>query len=221
MERARRHQRLLARLALALLLLVAELLGRSLIERVDVGKHVRAPGSYSSADYYPVLLAVVKVGVALMLARLMWRFVKARAVARAADRLLAAHGSPASRRVPKVRLELSPRLWLLAFAGTSLIHLVQMNAEGIRDGRLPLLAPWLHSSALSVFAVLAVVVALVYRTVERWFAEYETYAAQTAARARSLGGSAPPAPRSAPIESLTPRSLFGLAFESRPPPAPA
>jgi hypothetical protein len=75
-------RRLLARLALGLLALIAELVGRSLTHRLDLGRHVAAP-SYAGADYYPFLLAVVKVGVALMLARLAWRFVKARAVARA------------------------------------------------------------------------------------------------------------------------------------------
>ena len=220
MERARRHQRLLARLALGLLALVAELAGRSLTHRVDFGRHVAAP-SYAGAEYYPILLAVVKVGVALMLARLAWRFVKARSVARAARRLLVAHGSSAARGRPRVRLELSPRLWLGSFLATSLIYLVQVDAEGISAGRWPLLAPWLHTSALPVFAVLSVVVALLYRAVERWLADYETYAAETAARASRLGDRSLPAPRTARAEAATPRSLFGLAFESRPPPAPA
>lgn len=220
MDRARRHQRLLARLALVLLTLIAELLGRSLTHRLDFGRHVAAP-SYSGADYYPVLLAVVKVGVALMLARLVWRFVKARSVARAARRLLPADESAARLRGPRIRLELSPRLWLGAFVGTSLIYLVQMHAEGISSGRWPLLAPWLHSSALPVFAVLSVFVALLYRTVERWLSAYETYAAETAARASGLASVEPSMPRVAIAERTTPRSLFGLAFEVRPPPAPA
>jgi hypothetical protein len=76
MDRARRHQRALARIALIFLALCAELFGRSLSHRLNFGQHVRTP-SYSGADYYPVLLAVVKFGVALMLARLAWRFVKA------------------------------------------------------------------------------------------------------------------------------------------------
>src|SRR4029079_8345768 len=75
MERARRHQRALARVALIFLALIAELIGRSLSHRLDFGQHVRT-ASYSGADYYPFLLAAVKVGVALMLARLAWRFVK-------------------------------------------------------------------------------------------------------------------------------------------------
>jgi hypothetical protein len=219
MERARRHQRLLARLALLLLALIAELVGRSLTHRLDVGRHVASP-SYAGADYYPILLAVVKVAVALMLARLAWRFVKARAVARAGHRLLAAVEPRSSSRTPRMRVELSPRLWLGSFLATSLIYLVQMHAEGISSGRWPLLAPWLHSSALPVFAVLSVVVAVVYRAVERWLSEYESYAAETVARASRLAMLSVPGPRVNIAELVTPRSLFGVAFEVRPPPAP-
>jgi hypothetical protein len=220
MERARRHQRLLAWLAFGLLALIAELVGRSLTHRFDIGRHVESP-SYASADYYPILLAVVKVGVALMLARLAWRFVKARSVARAARRLLAAQGTPAAGCRPRVRIELSPRLWLVSFFATSLIYLVQVDAEGISAGRWPLLAPWLHTSALPVFAVLSVVIALVYRAVEQWFAEYETYAQETAARAWRPSAVPVPQPRTSREGLIAPRDLFGLAFESRPPPAPA
>ena len=51
-------------------------------------------------------------------------------------------------------------------------------------GRWPLVAPWLHSSALPIFAVLAVVVALLYGAVARWLREYERYAADAAEHAR-------------------------------------
>ena len=206
MERARRHQRALARIALIFLALCAELLGRSLSHRLDFGRHVSA--GYSGADYYPFLLAAVKVGLALMLARLAWRFGKA-------TRLLASNGG---RCRPKVRIELSPKLWLGSFLTTSLIYLVQVDAEGISSGRWPLLGPWLHTSALPVFAVLSVVVALVYRAVEQWLAEYETYAQESARRARRSAATLP-APRSALADLIAPRSLFGLAFEVRPPPA--
>src|SRR5438552_9190894 len=210
MERARRHQRLLARLALVLLALVAELLGRSLSHRLDFGRHVGAP-SYSGADYYPILLAVVKVSVALMLARLAWRFVKA-------SRLLAAaHGSVGAGCRRKVRIELSPRLWLGSFVATSVIYLMQMDAEGISTVRWPLLAPWLHTSALPVFAALAVVVAVLYRAAEQWLAEYETYALAAAARA-SRAAAVAPSQRPTLADLINPRALFGLAFESRPPP---
>jgi hypothetical protein len=220
MDRARRHQRLLARLALVLLALIAELAGRSLTHRLDIGRHVAQP-SYAGADYYPVLMAVVKVGVALMLARLMWRFVKARSVARAARRLLVAHEPPARLRGPRVRLELSPRLWLGSFVATSFIYLLQMHAEGISAGRAPLLAPWLHTSALPVFAVLSVLVALLYRSVELWLSAYESYALESAARASRLVSAEQSMPRVPLAELISPRSLFGLAFEVRPPPLPA
>src|ERR671935_827623 len=117
MERARRHQRLLSVLAFALLALVAELVGRSLTHRLDVGRHVASP-SYAGASYYPFLLAAVKIGVALLLARLAWRFAKARAAARAGRRVLAALGA-ASTCAPRLSLRLSARLWLLSFALTS------------------------------------------------------------------------------------------------------
>jgi hypothetical protein len=219
MERARRHQRLLARLALGLLALIAELAGRSLAHRLDFGRHVETP--YSGAQYYPVLLAVVKVAAALMLARVAWRFVKARAVARTARRLLAAQGFATGQHRPRVRIELSPRLWLGSFLATSVIYLVQVDAEGISAGRWPLLAPWLHTAALPVFAVLSVAVALIYRAVENWLSDYETYARETVARASRSVGETLLIPHPTLGELVAPRSLFGLAFEIRPPPAPA
>jgi len=221
MERARRHQRLSSALAFALLALVAELGGRSLTHRLDLGRHVRSP-SYSGADYYPFLLAAVKLGAALLLARLVWRFVRARAAARAGHRVLEAigrHAAPA----PRVRLDLSPRLWLAAFLSTSILYLAQTDAEQVASGRWPLLSPWLHTSALPVFAVLAVLVALAWSAVASWLSEYERYAQDTCARAGRLSRAVSPPPRTARTETAaaSPRRLFGLAFESRPPPVPA
>jgi hypothetical protein len=219
-DRARRHQRLLALLAFGLLALVAELAGRSLTHRLDVGRHVARPG-YAGANYYPFLLIGVKIGVALMLALLAWRFAKARATARAARRLAAAVGAPA-RSAPRLCIEISPRLWLVTFVVTSSFDLVQSDAEAIAAGRFQLFAPWLHSSALPIFAVLSVVVALLYRGVSRWLADYESYAEESAAYARSLAARGTVAvPRHVSSDAAPPRRLHGLAFESRPPPAPA
>jgi hypothetical protein len=214
-QRARRHQRLFSGLAFALLALVAELVGRSLTHRLDVGRHVRTP-SYSGADYYPFLLAV-----ALLLARLAWRFVRARMAARAARRVLAALGKTPTP-APRVRLELSPRLWLAAFAVTSIFALVHIDAEQAASGNWPLFWPWLHSSALPVFAVLSVLVALAWGAVSRWLNDYERYAEDTCARAYRLSAAttAPEQPHATPV-FLSPRKLFGLAFESRPPPLTA
>jgi hypothetical protein len=220
MQRARRHHRFFSALAFGLLALTAELVGRSLAHRLDVGRHVNSP-RYSGADYYPFLLAAVKLGVALLLATLVWRFVRARAAARAGRRLLAAVGKE-PRPVPRMRLQLSPRLWLAAFVVTSVFALVHIDADRAATGRWPLLWPWLHTSALPVFAVLAVLVAFAWGAVSRWLNEYERYARDTCARAVRLVGAALP-PRAQPRghTSRPPRKLFGLAFESRPPPVVA
>ena len=191
----RRRERSLAGIALALLALVAELAGRSLTHRIDIGRHVGRV-SYSHDAYYPFLLAGVKIGIALMLARVVWRFVKAR-------RLASLIG-----RAPRVRVELSARLWLLTFVVTSAVDLAQMGTYAV-----------LHSSALPIFAVLSVFVAVLFRGVELWLREYEQLAAQTFAFVRRLL-----VERTTQVHTLvicTPRSLFGLAFESRPPPLPA
>ena len=164
MRRVHRHPRLLSALAFGLLALVAELVGRSLTHRVDLGRHVASP-SYSGTDYYPILLGVVKGAIALLLARLLWRLLKAHAA-----------------------------------------------------GRWPLVSPWLHSSALPVFAVLSVLCALVWGAVQGWLAEYEEYAQASVERARRLvGRAAPHVSRPRIVLTSPPRRIFGLAFESRPP----
>jgi hypothetical protein len=217
MEQARAHRRLAGIGAFALLALVSELVGRSLTVSLDLGKHVPTP-SYGGADYYPFLLAGVKVSVALMLAVVTWRALRARASARAGRRLLAAVGGhPVN--TPRLRVELRLRTWWLAFLTTSSFYLLQTDTERITAGNWPLFSPWLHTSALSVFAVLAVVVAVLYEGVARWLRDYERYVGEIVTAARSLAR----ALRAAPlfhesVEVAPPRRLFGLAFESRPPP---
>jgi hypothetical protein len=213
----RRHHVLLGRLALALLALIAELGGRSLTHRIDLGRHVASP-SYSGANNYPILLMVVKAGVALMLARLVWRFAMARSTAASARRLLDAHGRRTKLVAPRIHFELSPRLWLGSFLVTASIFLVQTDAERLSTGRWPLLAPWLHTSALPVFAVLAVLVAVLYGAVARWLTEYELYARETFASASCVGTETAPTPRPARRDQVSPRALFGRSLESRPPP---
>ena len=220
MKRARRHQRFSTGLAFGLLALIAELTGRSLTHRLNVGEHVHS-SAYSGAEYYPLLLAAVKLGVALLLARLAWRFVRAHTAVRAGRRVLAAVGKDAAP-LPRLRLDLSPRLWALAFLTTSIFYLFQTDTEQATSGRWPLFAPWLHTSALPVFAVLAVLVALAWSAVASWLREYERYAEDTCARAGRVGRRAePPRVAHARTTAAAPRELFGLAFESRPPPLPA
>jgi hypothetical protein len=219
MDLRRRHHRLLSVAAFGVLALVVEVAGRSLTHRIDVGRHVSSAG-YADAGYYPFLLMGVKAAAALLLARLAWRFAKARATARAAHRLANAVGARPHRPTPRVRVELSPRLWLMSFAVTAGIYLVQSDAERLAAGTFGApLGPWLHSSALPVFAVLSVVAAVVWRGVAGWLADYESYAEATAAYARSLtAGAAAPPPVHPREDESAPRRLFGLSFESRPPP---
>ena len=220
MDRARRHQRIFSALAFALLALIAELAGRSLTHRLDFGRHVDSR-PYSGAEYYPFLLAAVKLGVALLAARLVWRFARAHVAARAGRRVLTAVGKKAAP-APRVRIDLSPRLWLTAFLATSTFYLLQTDAEQLASGRWPLLGPWLHTSALPVFAVLSVLVALAWSAVASWLRAYERYAEDTWARAGSVGrGATLPARYACTETQAPPRKLFGLAFESRPPPLPA
>jgi hypothetical protein len=215
---ARGHARLLSVLAFCLLAFVAELAGRALTASVDIGRHVRSPGD-ATADYYPFLLAGVKVCIALLLARLAWRVAKARATADAARRALGSTARLA--RAPRPRLRLSPRLWLAFFAVTAFMYLVQTDVESAAAGRWPLLAPWLYTSALPVFAVLSVLLAVLWQAVQQWLAEYEQFAAAVAEQARRRAAATGPTRARSAAPVLTPRRLYGLAFESRPPPLPA
>jgi hypothetical protein len=211
MLRARRHRRACSAAAFALVVLLAEVAGRSLTGRVDRLLHVRDPLS-GSASYYPFLLLAVKAAAALLVAHLLWRFARAYATAAAARRLLGTRTAPSA---PRMRLRLSPPLAAGVFAATSVLYLVQADAE---SGSVTL-APWLHTYALSVFAVLAVLAAVAWSVVSRWLADYERYAAETVRRASRLAVAVAPAAARARGEAQPPRARFGLAFESRPPPA--
>lgn len=204
--------------AFAVLAAVAETLGHSLTGRVDRALHV-APLAPREADYYPFLLVGVKVAGALALAALLARLVRARSTAAAGNRLLVAVGHGHERRSPQLRASLSPQIWLLGFASTAVAYLLQADAEGGSHGIWSLLAPWLHTYALPVFALLSVLVALAWN-LTRWVREVEQYALRTLDRVRRiLGGSPVPLARpERPTADRAPRRRFGLAFESRPPP---
>ena len=220
------HARLLPRRGLAtfaLLVVVAEVAGRSLTARVDRAFHVE-PLAPTSASYYPFLLVALKIVVALACAALLVRAARAWAAADACERLLAAVGQGHQQRAPRYRRGLSPRIWLAAFVATSVVYLVHSDAEEVAAGRWPLLAPWLHTYALPTFAVLAVAVAALWR-LTGWLYDVEDYAGSTIERARRILGAAfraqtAPHPR-AGDDDAAPRRRFGLAFESRPPPLSA
>ena len=224
-DRATMHGRLLPRRGLAtfaLLVVVAEVAGRSLTAHVDRAFHVE-PLAPTGASYYPFVLVAVKIVAALTCAALLARAARAWAAADAGDRLLAAVGHGSQRRAPRFRPGLSPRIWLAAFVSTSLIYLVHADAEEAAAGRWPLFAPWLHTYALPTFAVLAVAVAALWR-VAGWLYEVEDYAVSTIARAHRIIAAAfhaqlAPHPRAG--DDAAPRRRFGIVFESRPPPLPA
>jgi hypothetical protein len=68
--------------------------------------------------------------------------------------------------------------------------------------------------------VLSVVVAVVFRTVELWLADYEQLAAEAVELVCTLTTRTLVARRWLFSARCAPRFLFGLAFESRPPPLP-
>ena len=205
------------------LVVIAEVVGRSLIGHVDRLFHVE-PLAPSDASYYPFLLVAVKTLGAVVFAGLLARGTRAWAKADAGHRLLAAVGHGHERRTPRLRANLSLRVWFASFVSTSLLYLVHADADGIAAGRWPLFGPWLHTYALPIFAGLAFVVALVWRLAS-WLYEVEDYAVRTIARVRRLLTAAlnPATLRahSRAADDAAPRRRFGLSFESRPPPLPA
>ena len=210
------RRRLQAVAAFALLALLVELTGRAITSRLDGALNV-APLATPTTPYYPFLLAGVRVVAALLVAAVVWRAVRAHAAAAAGERLLGRIG-----RRPRLRVSLSLRLWAYSFAATSLWFLIQDDAMRLSTGRWPLLAPWLHTYALPVFAVCSLLLALGWGAVRSWLADVERYAASTLARAtRLLRAAAPPVRRRLAGDERAPRRLHGVIFESRPPPLPA
>ena len=175
------------------------------------------------ASYYPFLLAGIRIAAALALAAVAWRLVRAQLAASAGESMLRGlgHRRPGA---PRLRVSVTPRLWLAAFGATALWYLIQNDAECVYEGGWPLFAPWLHTYALPVFAVVSVLVAVGWAAVRDWLAEVERYATATfaiACRGLRLGQNAPALRRSRPCDDRAPRSLFGESFDSRPPPLPA
>jgi hypothetical protein len=204
----------------ALLVVMAEVAGRSLTARVDARLHVQ-PLANSATSYYPFLLVGLKIVCAFALAALLARASRARAAAKAGERLLAAVGHH-ERAKPRLRPQLSFRVWLAAFAASSLLYLVHVDIESSAGGRWPSLDPWLHTYSLPVFALIAVAVACAWRFAS-WLHEVEDYVERTFARVRRILSDTlritPGTPR--PADDSAPRRRFGLSFESRPPPLTA
>lgn len=200
-----------------LLTLIGELTGRSITGYLDRVFHVM-PLAAPETPAYPFLLAAARTVAALAVAGLAWRLVRAHATAAAGERLLYAVGGRRAR-APRLRVRLTSRLWLLSFGATALWFLAQTDAERLSQGRWPLLAPWLHTYALPVFAVVALALALAWSVVGDWVIEVERYATATLVGAfRVIHDSCLRPHGRLLLRDTAPRQLFGLAFESRPPP---
>lgn len=211
--RSRRRQ--LAAGALLVAVLAGEVAGRWLVAHLPLVGHVPQRG-HGGLDAWPVVVVAAKIGIALLLARLAWRLVRAHQMAVAGERLLRIRRFRPTRPLPAVGL--SPRAWLASFAAMSILYLVPTSSGEVTNGCWLLVTPWLHTQALPVFAVLAVVVAALWRTLSRWLAALERYGERLQRLCRS-GREPLSVRRWTSAVSRAPRSLFGLAFESRPPPA--
>jgi hypothetical protein len=205
----------------AVLVACAEVAGRALTRHVDSALHV-APLASPDTSYYPFLLVGVKAVGALTLAALAARALRAWAAADAGRRILAAAGHAHDTPSPRLRPGLSLRVWAAAFVSTSLVYLVHADTESAVAGRWPVFAPWLHTYALPVFAVLAVLVALAWR-LAGFLHEIEAFADRTLERVRSVLARVERVRQRHPHadDDTAPRRRFGLAFESRPPPLAA
>ena len=192
----------------AVLALVVEIAGRAITRRLDTALNV-APLATPTTPYYPLLLAGARVLAAGVVGLAALRLIRAHAAASAAERLL----GRITRR-PRLRITLSLRVWAHAFIATSVWYLLQNDAVRVSSGRWPLLAPWLHSYALPVFALCSLLLALAWGVMRGWTAEVERYTASVLAQAsRLLRTLLAPAPSLHPTASRPPRHLFGLAFE--------
>jgi hypothetical protein len=185
--------------------------------RLDRALHVTPLGT-QTASYYPFVLAAIRLTAALALAWVAWRLVRAHGIASAGESILRAVGQRRTG-APRLRVRLTPKLWLASFGATALWFLIQDDAERLSEGRWPLLAPWLHTYALPVFAVLSVVLALGWGIGRDWLAEVEAYAAAIVARVcREFRAVLAVLLIPSFCSDGAPRDRFGVVFESRPPP---
>lgn len=211
----RGSRRQLAGGAFLALVLAGEVVGRWAVVHLPLVGHAPAR-HHGGIDAWPVLVILAKIAVALLLARLAWRLSRALRLARPRERMLRALGRSRSRPAPEIGL--SPRAWLASFVAMAALYVIPTSSAEVANGCWPLLTPWLHTQALPVFALLAVGVAILWRTVSRWLAAFERYADELRALAHSR-------PRAAGARRFrlsvlgSPRSRFGVSFESRPPPA--
>jgi len=207
-----------------LLAVAAVPVGAELTARVDRMFHV-APLAPQGAAYYLWALVAIRFVAAVALAWLVARLLRAHVTVGAAASLLGALAQD-DRSRPRLRGSFSPRAWAASFVVTSVAYLVlagPLASGSAPTGGWPLLAPWLHTYALPVFAVLSVLVALAWG-VFGWVREVEEYAVAVLTRVHRIFSVAAGSPRrrpGPPVDEAAPRRRLGLALDSRPPPLPA
>ena len=211
------RRRLKAGAAFALLALLAELTGRALTARLDGALNV-APLATPTTRYYPFLLAGVRALAALARRR---RRLAARARACRGRRGRAAPRADRPRAAALPACALSPRLWLVSFArDLALVPAPERRRAALRraagrcsrPGSTPTRcrsSPSARSCSRSAGAPCAT-----------GSPTSSDYAAATLARARRLlrVRRCRRFARRLAGDDRAPRHLFGLAFESRPPP---
>ena len=101
----------------------------------------------------------------------------------------------------------------------SFLYHVPLDVAAPASGGWPLLSPWVHTEALPLFTLIALLLSIAWRTLRSWLDALEQYAAQLLALGHR-GIAVIAMPRAA-APAAPPRSLFGGAFASRPPPATA
>ena len=195
--------------------LSGEVAGRWVVAHLPLVGGVPQRG-HGGLDTWPAVVVAAKIGIALLLARLAWRLVKAHRTAAAGERILGIRRLRVMRPPPAIGL--SPGAWVASFVAMSVLYLIPTSSEELASGCWPLVSPWLHTQALPVFAVIAVVVAVLWRTIGCWLAALERYGERLHDLIRSAYAALLASRRASP-PSRGPRALFGLAFESRPPPA--
>ena len=196
--------------------LAGEVAGRWLVANLPFFDQVprRAQGG---PDAWPALVVAAEVAVALLLARLGWRAVRALRVAAAGERMVRLRQHAAARPTPTIGL--SPRAWLASFTAMAVLYVVPTSMAEASAGPWPLVAALWQTQALPVFAVLAAVVAVLWRTVSGWLAALERYGELLGSVIRSARAAVCAVRRRGRCADGAPRSRFGVAFQCRPPPA--
>ena len=201
----------------ALLALLAEVTGRELTNRLDGALNVE-PFATPTTRYYPFLLAGVRAIAALVVAAAVWRVCRAHASAAAGERLLGnRRPAPASARAP-----LAAPLACVLLRDRALVPRPDRRRPPLPWPLAAVCAVAAHLRAAGLRRLLDRARARLGRAVRDWLADVEKYAAATFARAsRMLRAAALPPHARLVGDDRAPRRLFGLAFESRPPPLPA